>query len=54
MYAVFIDKINGDITTWYSKGSVLDYEILTLPEYGSDWGLRLVFELINIVFILIF
>ena len=45
MYAVYIDKINGDTTSWYSRGSALDYEILSLPEYGSDWGLRLVFEL---------
>ena len=52
MYAVFIDKINGHTRSWYSKGSVLDYEILSLPEYGSDWGLRLVFELINIVLFL--
>ena len=39
----------GDAISWYFKGSVLDYEMFSLPEYGSDWGLRLVFEPINTV-----
>ena len=54
IYVVIIDKTNvmytkGDAISWYFKGSVLDYETFSLPEYGSAPGLRLVFELINTV-----
>lgn len=58
MYVVIFDKTNvmytkGDAISWYFKGSVLDYEIFSVPEYGSDWGLRLVFELMNTVLLVI-
>ena len=45
--SVYIDRKNGDAKSWYLKGSVLDYEIFTIPEYGSDWGLGPVFKLIT-------